>query len=261
MKIAVLTQNDIHAIPDNIEKLAQISGVEICSIGVLTGPADIKNKSILFLKAFGLWQCGLIQFFGIFLKFKSLCFTLAHLIGIFGKPVSIRNVCALHEIQFLSQVRPNSNEYISYIKNNEVDLVVSFSAPLIFCDALLNAPRSGCINLHCSLLPEFAGIMPSFWTLYSGAAKVGATVHYMDTKIDNGEIIAQQALNEIPESIYENILQTKKLGGELMKDVVETMSQGGVIECIATNVTPGSYFSWPTLDDLKEFRMRGGRFI
>lgn len=54
MKIAVLTQNDVHAIPANIDLLKNIPGIEICSVGVLSGPADVQKKGFLFLKGFGL---------------------------------------------------------------------------------------------------------------------------------------------------------------------------------------------------------------
>jgi len=261
MRIAVLAQSDIHAIPENIERLACIGSIEICSVGIVTGPADVKNRRMLFLKAFGLRQSGLVFFFGFVKYVRSFLVSVVNSFGNFCRPISIRNVCSLHGIEYLAYVKPNSNEYISYIEANEVDLIVSFSAPVVFGGRLLSAPRAGCLNLHCSLLPEFAGVMPSFWTLYMGATEVGASVHYMDSKIDNGKIVAQRALNEVPVSIYENIIKTKKLGGELMRDVVKSIVERGAIECIETRAASRSYFGWPTLDELRDFRKRGGRFV
>ena len=62
---------------------------------------------------------------------------------------------------------------------------------MIFKKELLKIPRYGCINLHCSILPKYAGLLPSFWTIYNKEEKIGSTVHYMDDKIDNGAILGQ----------------------------------------------------------------------
>ena len=101
------------------------------------------------------------------------------------------------------------------------DVIVSFSAPVVFRQNLLGLPKYGCINLHCSLLPLYSGIMPSFWVLFYKESYTGATIHMMDTKIDNGDILAQKRV-EIYEddSMFEIIRRTKGVGGRLMVDTL-----------------------------------------
>ena len=74
---------------------------------------------------------------------------------------------------------------------------------------------------HCSLLPKFAGLLPSFWTLYEESEYIGATVHMMDDKIDNGAILAQEKMI-CPKGItmFSAINLTKKMGGKIMLETI-----------------------------------------
>ena len=64
--------------------------------------------------------------------------------------------------------------------------------------------------MHCSLLPKYAGLFPSFWALYENSNTFGVTVHLMDDKIDNGEILKQRQLTiKQPVSIFKLINITK----------------------------------------------------
>ena len=142
-----------------------------------------------------------------------------------------------------------------------VDICVSFSSPSVFGKRLLSIPSYGCINLHCSLLPKYAGLLPSFWALYHNEKKIGATVHYMDDKIDNGEILGQiEVKAPINPSMFKVIKLTKGLGGDLMSDVIcsiknKTLKPQRNIE------NKGNYYSWPSIEQIRNFRKNGGRLI
>ena len=156
---------------------------------------------------------------------------------------------------------PNTDQYLSYLRSLEVDVIVSFSAPCVFHAELLALPSLGCVNLHCSLLPDYAGIMPSFWTLYNDEEYLGCTVHIMDSKIDNGSIIAQKKiLNTSGKSISKAVEMTKIEGGVLMLDVIKKIAHEGKIETQDTT-QPNAHTNWPSFKELKEFRRSGGRLI
>jgi methionyl-tRNA formyltransferase len=261
MKIVVLTQNDIHFIPANIEKLIKIATVDVVSVGIVRGPAEVGRKRWLFLRAFGGIQCGAFFLIGLVKHIRAALFLMNRVFRTSLRPISIKNVCYQNMIEFFEQVEPNSLDFIDYIKRNNIDLIVSFSAPQVFGPKLLSAPKMGCINLHCSLLPEFSGIMPSFWTLFKRAKKFGVTVHFMDTEIDNGEILRQAVLQHVPRSIYDNIKATKTIGGGLMAETVRDLAEGRQIKVEQTGAPQRTYFGWPSLSDLNEFRRQGGRFI
>jgi methionyl-tRNA formyltransferase len=129
----------------------------------------------------------------------------------------------------------------------------------VFKECLLTLPRHGCINLHCSLLPLYAGLLPSFWVLYHQEQKTGATVHYMATKIDNGGILGQEIVTIEPGSTMLDVIRkTKQVGGDLMVRVVQEIASG-TVTVRENREEEGSYFGWPTIEQMREFRWKGGR--
>lgn len=56
---------------------------------------------------------------------------------------------------------------------------------------LFKLPRQASINLHYSLLPSYRGVYPVNWAIVNGEKKSGFTYHFVDEKIDEGEILMQ----------------------------------------------------------------------
>jgi methionyl-tRNA formyltransferase len=56
---------------------------------------------------------------------------------------------------------------------------------------LINLPRQAAINLHYSLLPSYRGVYPVNWAIANGEKKTGFTYHFVNEKIDDGEIFMQ----------------------------------------------------------------------
>ena len=56
---------------------------------------------------------------------------------------------------------------------------------------LLSIPRRAVINLHYSLLPSYRGVYPVNWAITNGEKKTGFTYHFVNGKIDDGEIFMQ----------------------------------------------------------------------
>jgi len=70
------------------------------------------------------------------------------------------------------------------------DLICVFGTSLIRGD-LLRQGRLGMANLHGGLSPEYRGADCTFWALYNGEPqKVGCTLHWIDSGIDTGGLIA-----------------------------------------------------------------------
>ena len=104
---------------------------------------------------------------------------------------SLKSAAAVCGSEYEVMKDPNAQSSIAWLSDRQLDLVVSYSAPCVFRTQLLDLPKFGCINLHCSLLPKYTGLLPSFWTLYEKTTTLGATVHKMDSQIDNGAILGQ----------------------------------------------------------------------
>jgi methionyl-tRNA formyltransferase len=174
---------------------------------------------------------------------------------------SIKAVAKKYRIPYKVLKSLRNTETLDELRSQYLDLIVSFSAPCIFPPTLLEIPKKGCLNLHCSLLPAYAGLLPSFWTMYNGEKEGGATVHYMDDKIDNGGILGQVKVNiSNCKSMYKAIQKTKQEGGKLMIDVIQRIKDG-TLQVSTNDTSYGSYFTWPTVEQMKDFRKKGGRLI
>lgn len=259
LRVVIVSQEDVFVIPRNAHLLCQIENVDVVAIVETTGPAALKNQARLFLKGFGIWQFS--QLAAATISGKVINFLDALCFYKFGALRSLRSVAVVAGSKFVRVRNINDDNFTKWLQEIKPDLVVSFSAPTVFNSRLLSIPKIGCLNLHCSLLPHYAGLLPSFWALFHEEKKIGATVHIMDTKIDNGPIVGQIAI-DTPEnlSIYDVIVKTKKEGGHLMEDIVRKISQSFSIGKTVPNV-PSEHYSWPTVEEMRVFRQKGGKLI
>ena len=256
----IITQDDHFVIPRNLEKIRQLPNVSIGAVITLDVQGALSNKKLFFAKGFGLWQAGKMAV-AIFAKkiadrldkcFGARLFTCKCSIGAFAQQ---------YGIPYWRVKSVNSESSLSKLREIAPDLVVSFSAPCIFKTHLLEMPPFGCINLHCSLLPSYAGLLPSFWVLYKKERETGATVHYMDDEIDNGAILGQCKVSiGRGMSMFELIDRTKLAGGKLVCDVIQSMQRED-FETIENDHSKRCYHSWPTHDEMQDFRRNGGRLI
>jgi len=259
INVAVLCQNDVFVLPKNVKLLFQINEINIKTIVNIDHKGSLENKKLLFFRGFGFYQSLKLALLSTSYKFLNLIDYLLFFKLNFQK--SIQSIAAVNSSTYMVIDDPNKKIFIDWLKKNEIDLIISFSAPCIFKSELLEIPKLGCINLHCSLLPKYAGLLPSFWTLYHDEKKIGATVHYMDTKIDNGPILDQVEINNIGKpSMFSVINATKKAGGILMVNSVKKIINGN-LTVKPNNAEESQYYTWPTLNEIKKFRSKGGKLI
>ena len=260
MKLIIITQEDSFAVPQNIEKILKLDFVTIQKIVNIDSSHSLVNQKKLFIEGFGYLQSAKMGVKVILNKMTEVLDGLSSYKGSLPSK-SLRAVAKKNNIDYQTISNPNEEAFLKELESLKPDLIVSFSAPLVFKNKLLAIPALGCINLHCSFLPNFAGVMPSFWTLYKKQNSTGVTVHYMDSKIDNGKILGQKEVAITPdETIFSLILKTKEIGGEVMCDVLRAINSG---EMVPKENKPenGSYFSWPKVEDFKDFKKQGGRLI
>jgi methionyl-tRNA formyltransferase len=75
--------------------------------------------------------------------------------------------------------------------NADVAVVVAYG--LILPQAVLDAPRQGCLNIHASLLPRWRGAAPIHRAVMAGDAETGVTIMRMEAGLDTGPMILSQS--------------------------------------------------------------------
>lgn len=78
-----------------------------------------------------------------------------------------------------------------------VKLVVLAGYMELLSDAFLQSFPNAVINVHPSLLPAFPGLNAIEQALHYGVKVFGVTVHFVDSGVDTGPVIAQRAI-ELP---------------------------------------------------------------
>lgn len=75
------------------------------------------------------------------------------------------------------------------------DVAVVVAYGLILPQAVLDAPRLGCLNIHASLLPRWRGAAPIHRAIMAGDAKTGVCIMQMDAGLDTGAVLLRRELD------------------------------------------------------------------
>lgn len=92
-----------------------------------------------------------------------------------------------------------AKNYISAIEESRAELIVLAGFMKILPPEFVAAFPSRIINLHPSLLPSFRGKDAIKQAFDFGVKICGCTVHFVNDVLDGGEIIAQKAVEILPE--------------------------------------------------------------
>jgi phosphoribosylglycinamide formyltransferase-1 len=112
--------------------------------------------------------------------------------------------------EFRTRLEPKVEmELVQILRDASVELVVLAGFMRVLKSPMLEAFPRHILNIHPSLLPKFPGLDAWKQALAAGEKTTGCTVHYVDEKIDHGDIIAQREVpiltDDTPESLHARI--------------------------------------------------------
>lgn len=97
------------------------------------------------------------------------------------------------------------------------DLAIVVAYGLILPEAILAAPRLGCLNIHASLLPRWRGAAPIHRALMAGDADTGISIMKMAKGLDTGPVLAMVQTSILPDdrttSLHDRLAQ---MGADVM---------------------------------------------
>jgi methionyl-tRNA formyltransferase len=115
---------------------------------------------------------------------------------------------------------------IALLSSLDLDYILGVHFPYIVPDPVLEIPRIGVLNLHPALLPHNRGWHTPSWAILD-RTPIGATLHFMDSGLDTGDIVAQAALEIRPEdtahTLYGRLLE---LEVELFREAWPLLATG-----------------------------------
>jgi phosphoribosylglycinamide formyltransferase-1 len=112
--------------------------------------------------------------------------------------------------RFRTRLEPETEEQlVKMLRAAGVELVALAGFMRVLHEPMLKAFSRRIVNIHPSLLPKFPGLEAWKQARVAGEKVTGCTVHYVDEKIDDGQILAQREVpivpNETPESLHGRI--------------------------------------------------------
>lgn len=115
---------------------------------------------------------------------------------------------------------------IELLQSLDLDYIIGVHFPYIVPGAVLEIPRIGVLNLHPALLPYNRGWHTPNWAILD-ETPIGATLHFMDSGVDTGDIVAQVGLEIRPEDTAHTLYgRLTELEVELFRDAWPLLASG-----------------------------------
>ncbi len=107
------------------------------------------------------------------------------------------------------------------------DLAVVGAYGLLLPQAVLDAPRLGCINLHASLLPRWRGAAPIERAILAGDAMTGMSIFQMERGLDTGPVLAMAPTPIGPQDTAETLHERlAAMAADMLPGVVDDLLAG-----------------------------------
>lgn len=107
--------------------------------------------------------------------------------------------------------------------NADIAVVVAYG--LILPQAVLDAPKHGCLNIHASLLPRWRGAAPIHRAIMAGDAETGICIMQMEAGLDTGPVLLREATpigaQETTGQLHDRLSQ---MGARLIVDALDRLS-------------------------------------
>lgn len=168
-----------------------------------------------------------------------------------------------HGIRIAELTDINSQAGYQKVAANKPNVMVSIRFGQILQQSIIDIPEHGVINLHSGKLPEYRGVMATFWAMLNSAPEIASTLHFIqDRQIDAGDIVKISSLAvDYQRSYLWNLLSLYHQG---VKDIVECLSRidnKQSITRVRADAGSGKYFSFPQQADLDAFAELGHKLI
>jgi methionyl-tRNA formyltransferase len=91
-------------------------------------------------------------------------------------------------------IKDKMSAYRLKIKSFSPDLILAAGWYFMIPASIRSFANLGCLGIHASLLPKYAGGAPLVWALINGEKKAGVSLFYLDRGVDTGDIAAQRRI-------------------------------------------------------------------
>jgi methionyl-tRNA formyltransferase len=116
---------------------------------------------------------------------------------------------------------------LAEFRSHGADAAVVVAYGMILPQAVLDAPRYGCYNLHASLLPRWRGAAPINRAIMAGDIESGVMVMKMDAGLDTGDVAMTERIAVTDAMTASDLHEAlAPLGADLMVHAMAALERG-----------------------------------
>lgn len=139
----------------------------------------------------------------------------------------IKEVAVKHDIPVYQPLSLRDAQAQAELKALNADLMIVVAYGLILPEAVLQAPRYGCLNIHASLLPRWRGAAPIHRAIEAGDSETGVAIMQMDKGLDTGDVWSEAKIAITPEmTMIELHDSLKEIGSKLLLETIPMVIAG-----------------------------------
>ena len=109
-------------------------------------------------------------------------------------PSAVKKVSQKHGLRVEQPLTLKNENARTLIAAAHADAMIVAAYGLMLPKDILTLPRSGCINIHASMLPRWRGAAPIQRAILAGDADTGVTLMQMDEGLDTGDMLMKRAI-------------------------------------------------------------------
>ncbi len=149
--------------------------------------------------------------------------------GLQLQPTPVEDAARELGIPVLTPNTLKTQEALDEFRAFDADAAVVVAYGMILPQAILDAPKLGCYNLHASLLPRWRGAAPINRAIMAGDAESGVMVMKMDVGLDTGDVAMAERIaisdNMTARDLHDRL---SRLGADLMVRAMAALERGGL---------------------------------
>ena len=103
----------------------------------------------------------------------------------------VKQLALEHNIPVEQPLHFKEDEAKQALFDYQADLMIVVAYGLLLPQAILDAPKLGCINIHASLLPRWRGAAPIQRAILAGDSETGVCIMQMEAGLDTGPVLSR----------------------------------------------------------------------
>jgi methionyl-tRNA formyltransferase len=149
--------------------------------------------------------------------------------GLQLQPTPVEREARRLGVPVLTPATLKTPDALEEFRAHQADAAVVVAYGMILPQAVLDAPKFGCFNLHASLLPRWRGAAPINRAIMAGDAESGVMVMKMDAGLDTGDVAMAERIAITDRMTALDLHDAlAPLGADLMVRAMAALERGGL---------------------------------